>query len=200
MDSQSSSHSPNEFDFILKEQPKPKHKLGLPANLPKPVIFILAGAILIFLIIVISSLFLNRGSVSTDKLYGLISDSDKIAQVSDSAASDAKDPDVRNLAATAQAVLSSQNQQFSSYLTERKIKLDKKKISTDTSDIEAQLKTAAANNNYDATFLNYLKSTLTSYHQSLNDIYNSAGPNLKPILSEGYVSIATVLQSPELGP
>lgn len=194
---QPESPNPN-FDFIMKDAPKSKRNFGLPA-LPKPALIAIGVVIIIFLIIIASSLFGGSGNSNTDKIYGLLSDAGKIVATSDEAISSAHDPDTINVAATTKAVLTGEQQQLQKYISDKGIKIDSKKISgTIDTDVEAKLKTAATSNNYDQVFLNYLKSAMNSYQADLQSNYQTADSNLKTILSNAYNNNAIILNSKQL--
>ncbi|OGL35236.1 hypothetical protein A3F65_04315 [Candidatus Saccharibacteria bacterium RIFCSPHIGHO2_12_FULL_47_16b] len=184
------------FDFIMKDEPKPKRKFGLP-KMTWPMLVIVIGALLAILITIFGLAF--RGSGNTEKIYSLISQTAEIVRVNSLATGQAKDADTKNLIVTASAALSSQQKQLQDYLSSKKVKIDNKKIApAASSDIDNKLKDALANNIYDQTYLNYLKGELTSYQNSLDTAYQSAGSELKSILSAAYGSTAVILSAPQL--
>ena len=184
-----------DFDFILKDQPKAKRKFGLP-KMPKLLLVSLIGAVLVLLVIIAGSLF--RGTGNTEKIYSLIKDGAAIDRVSALVIGQAKDTDTKNLAVTASAALSSQQQQLSAYLTSKKVKIETAKITPLVSaDIDDKLKAALLNNTYDQSYLTYLKDSIGAYQQSLNNTYNTAGSELKTILSQAYSSTDVILSAPQ---
>lgn len=189
--------SPNQFDFILKEEPRAKSPFGLP-GLPKWALLIIGGAILIIIIIVVSSLLRAGSSGNTEKLYKLITSADEISRVSSLAITESKSQETKNIASTTQEALASNTQQITAYL-QSKIKIEPAKIAAvPNTTTDEQLKTAGLNNNYDQVYLAYLKSSLNDYASQLSEAYKTANAESKPILAGAYSSTQTILSDPQL--
>lgn len=185
------------FDFIMKQEPKPQSSFKLPANIPKPVFFVGIGVVLLIIIIIIGSILGGSGN-STD-IYKLMSDAATIENASDDAANTAVNTDTKTIASTAKQTMSSQEQQLKAYLKARKIKYDAKQVhSALDSTTAAGLKNAQANNTYDAAYLNYLRTALNNYQTDLQFVYKKSGPSLKAITADAYSSNSVILKSKSL--
>lgn len=196
MPPQKSSSSQPDFDFIMKSEPKPKRKLSLP-KLPKWAMLAVVGFFLLFLIIIIGSLFSGGGN--TPRLTKVIASATEIARVSTDAAQQSTSTDIKNIAATTSSALNSQQQQVTAYLISKKVKVNTKKTITGLpSDIDSRLITAAQNNAYDQTYISYLKNSLTTYQQTLQEAFKNASAASKPMLSEAYTSVGVLLNSSQL--
>lgn len=192
-----SSHQPGQFDFILKDGPKAPKQYPW-SSLPKPVVFIAGLSLLLIIGILLFSLVSgNRVNVS-DQLVDVMARAQEISRVSDLAVTQASSSDTISLAKTTSSTLNSQKQQISKYLSTHNIKINAKQLagwldkSTDT-----KLETAAQNNNFDQTYLAYLKSNLTSYNSTLNSVYQKSSKTLQPILKDDFTSTQQLLAAPQ---
>lgn len=189
-----SNSTPPNFDFIMKQEPKPKRSFSLPANLPKPLVLGVGGVILLIIILIIGSI-VNGGGKETD-VYKVLSDASVISNTSQDADSSVTNTDIRTLAATTRQTMNSQEQQIKTYMTSRKIKIDNKKIKVKLdSQSSTQLQTAKFNNNYDAAYVAYLKSSLNAYQTDLKTTYQTSSPGLKLILNSAHNSNQVLLQN-----
>jgi hypothetical protein len=192
-------NSNNQFDFILKDNAKPKSSLGSPLRgLPKPVVIAVAAIGGLILLILFFSLIFGGKSSSYQPLVKVVGQAQDIARVSTTVKPETKDEDTQSLASTVISTLTSQQVQLTVYLKSNKYKLNPKELFLyRNGTISAQLNTAIQNNSLDQTYVNYLKSSLTAYQSSLSTAYKTAGPKAKAILSDDYDSVQTILSAPQ---
>jgi hypothetical protein len=191
-----------QYDFILKDKPKPKKSL-VPnlTNLPRSIrlaIAIILGSVVI--VILFLSVFGNRAAGS-DKLVKIVAQAQEIVRVDTVAAKQAKSSNLTtlNLVSTSSVILASQQTELTQYLKKNNIKISKAKLNSYLNkNTDAQLKSASQNNNFDEAYLSYLKKQLSSYQATLQIAYKGTGKNGKVILSKDFDSIKTLLKSPQL--
>ncbi|MDO8591861.1 MAG: hypothetical protein Q7R60_03005 [bacterium] len=198
--SQNSTGPAGQFDFMMKDQPKPPNRLsGLFGSLPRPAKIILGGVAGLLLLIVLYSLFFGGKTTNADQIFSVAARAQEIARVSTLAQTGSQNTDTKGLAATTSEVLASQEQQLKSYLKSSRIKVDTKKLAAKldkTSD--TALATAKQNNNYDQTYFSYLKTNLVSYQSDITSANKSVGKKAQAILSAAYASVQTLLSAPQL--
>lgn len=196
--SSSNPQQPGQYDFILKDSPKPPRNYPW-SSLPKPVVLI-AGVSLALMIGIVSFSALFGGRVSNGtQLMDLMARSQEISRVSTLAGQQASSADTKALAMTANESLSSGKQQITKYLKAHKIKIDVKKLNARLNkSTDAQLLSASQNNNYDQAYLSYLKTNLTDYNSALNTAYTGAPKELQATLKEAYSSNQQILSAPQL--
>jgi hypothetical protein len=186
----------------MSDSQKPKKKfglLGLPSSTRLPYLILGGTIVLIFLIIIVSSIFKSPG-LNTQELIGIATKAQEISRVSTLASQqNAADSALRATAQTTISSLSSDQSQLVAYLSshgqkvgvkELNAKLDK---STDT-----DLKVAATNNNLAGFYYGYLKSNLTSYQNDLNSIYKTTPKSGQDILKTAYNSTGIILNSSQI--
>lgn len=192
--------APEKFDFMMKEPPKPPGRLsGAIAWMPKPAKIALAVVGILFVLVVFYSIFFGGKTTNTDQLIGVMARAQEISRVSALVQQQAKATNTKDLATMAEIILSSQKQELKSYLSDRKVKADPKKLASRLDkNTDSSLEKALQNNSYDQTYLSYLKVNLGDYQNSLDTAYKGSSKNLQPILSEQYQSIKTLLSAPQL--
>ncbi|OVE78871.1 hypothetical protein BVY00_01680 [bacterium G20] len=192
--------APDQFDFMLKDQPKPPGRFGtLLSDVPKPakILLLVVGAL--FIIVILYALFFGGKKTNTDQLTSVMASAQEISRVSSMAQLQAKDTTTKDLAATTATVLSSQKQELRSYLISKKVKVDTKKLAARLNkSTDAKLATALQNNNYDQTYFSYLKTSLINYQASLNAANKGASLKIQAILKADYTSIQTLLTASQL--
>lgn len=195
---QPQSPSPD-FDFMLKDQPKARRGVPLP-NFSKPVKIILAVLAAIILLIVISSVLSGRQAGKTQPFINVLARGQETLRVTSSAQQlQLQDPQTQALAATASSALASDKQQLTDYLAKNHNKISPNALGgDDDKTTDANLQTAAANNNLDSAYVAYMRDALTKYENDLKAAYDSAGPNGKAILNSISVSTTILLNSPPL--
>lgn len=191
--------NPN-MDFIMNSGPAPKKGFSLPkANLPRPVKLAIGGVVVLFIIIVLSSVLFANKSGNYQPYLSALARAQEISRVSALAQDDSQDQAVQNLAATVQTSLSSQQAQITAYLKTNKASFSPKQLAADTDKTsDNQMQTAAQNNNLAGVYQAYLKQNLALYKADLSAAYTKAGPKGKAILNSAYDSVQTLLSSPPL--
>jgi hypothetical protein len=196
---QPQSPNPN-FDFMLKDQPKPKRSL-MP-NLSKPLKIGLAVTGGIILLIIISSLLSGRNNGASQPIIGALARGQEILRVTallQQPPLQLRDPQTQALSATVSSSLSSDQQQLVSYLAKNHTKVNTVQLAADVNkSTDASLQSASQNNNLDSAYITYLKSNLGTYQTDIQTAYKSAGSNGKALLQKSFDSVNTILSSPQL--
>ncbi len=185
---------------MLKDPPKPPRKFGtLLSGIPRPLRTALPIIGILLVLLILYSLLSGGKNINTEQLTSVMARAQEISRVSTLVKQQAKDADAKDLATTTASVLSSQQQELSSYLETNKAKVDTKKLaakldkSTDTA-----LAGGLQNNNYDQIYFAYLKTNLVSYQNELDLAYKNAGTKGKQILIANSISIKTLQAAPQL--
>jgi hypothetical protein len=190
--------NPSNFDFMLKEQPKPPRSFGLPSNWGKPTkLLALAGGILV--VIILFAAVFGGGNSDSKQVLDLMARSQEIIRVSKLEDQKLKDSNVINLEATTETIMTSQQSELSAYLKRVKVKYKAKDLAlylNKATDVE--LESAAQNNNLDNAYVLYLKKSLAAYQNSLNTTYKiTKSRSLKSALQSAYTSVGTFLKAPQ---
>jgi len=186
------------YQFILNDTPQPKKSL-LPGGGNK--LFIGLGVLIaILLLVLLYGLFTgNKGGSNTAALIDVVGKSKEISRISVAQQPNLKDPTTAALASTVSAAMASDSTQMNNYLAQHKVKVGAKKLAVyaaNDKDIDSQLSQAAANNNLDTAYINYLKKALSDYSQTLKDAYaGSTKAAAKSILQKSFDSTQTLLSS-----
>ena len=197
---QNSTGPAGQFDFMLKDQPRPPSRFGsLLSGIPRPVKVVLAALGILFALVILYTLLFGGKATNTDPLTSVMASAQEISRVSTLAHQQAKDADTKDLATTTAAILSSQEQELRSYLKSKKVKVDTKKLAAKLDKkTDAQLATALQNNNYDQAYFNYLKTSLASYQNTLSAANKGVSLKVQAILKVDYSSVQTLLVAPQL--
>lgn len=192
--------SPDQFDFMLKDNQKPKSRFKLPLpDLPKPILLIGAVILALVVILILASVLSKSRNRGVDQIVDIMAQSQEIARVTNLTEPQMQTPETKALAATTEAALTSEQQQLSEQLQNRKVKFDTKKLDFYIDqDIVAQLQAAAQNGTLDAAYTDYLKKQLTTYRAALEKVYPAASPQTKVILQEAFNSTQILLSAPQL--
>lgn len=192
--------APGQFDFMMKDQPKPSRRFsGLLTTLPKPAKIALAALGALFVLVILYALFFGGKTTNVDQLTAVAARAQEIARVSTLAQSASQNADAKGLAATTSEVLTSQEQELKSYLKTSGIKIDTKKLAAKLDkNTDAALTAALQNNNYDQAYFNYLKTNLAAYQNDLAAADKGAGKKAQAILSAANASVQTLLLAPQL--
>lgn len=199
-----------DYGFIVEPPKPPRRGPQLPSlsgDTPPAIKIVAAVGGLLFIIIVFAlakSLFSGGGNkqalttVAQDQqsmihilTNGPGNDSQQQATLSD---------DTLNFSATAQASLSSDQQQLIDYMAANHMKLSTKSLSLKINPtIDQQLTTAASNNAYEPVFRQVMHTQLLNYEQALQAAYKqTSGPKGRALLSQDFKSAQLLLK--ELGP
>jgi hypothetical protein len=174
----------SQLDSMLKtDQPLKRRRLPMP-NLPKPVLIGLAFVLVVFLVIIASSVLSGRKSGSYQPIVNSLARNQEILRVTNTAEQlSLHDPATAATAATVTTTLSSDRALLLSYLSGSKIKVTSLQLAAlANAAVDTQMQTASQNNNLDQAYLTYLQQNLTKYQQDLQAAYNAAGPKGKTIL------------------
>jgi hypothetical protein len=193
------SPSPN-YDFIMNDPAKPKRRFNFSGlGLPKPVIIAFGAVLVIFLIIILSSLFSNKGSSKTDQVINALARNQEIIRVNKIVEPLSQNPDTKNLIATADLSLQSQQARLTDLLKKSGTKVGTKTLSKFLDkNTDSQMQAASSNNSLDSTYAAYLKKNLQSYDSYLVAASKGASKNLLPVLSDAYASSQVILSTPQL--
>ena len=185
--------------MLNEQQPQAgKSAGGRFSSLGKPAKLLVLAIIVLTIVAVVAVIF--GGSDSNSKqVLDLMTQNQEIIRFSKAQDSKFNDGNTKGLSATTQVVMNSQKFQLSDYLAKAKVKYDPKQLTASTSkQTDEQLQTAAQNNNLDAAYIDYLKSSLTAYLNSVNSAYRSTGSEtLKGSLKSASESLQILLNSPQ---
>lgn len=189
-----------QFDFMMKEQPKPPGRLsGLLATLPKPARIALTALGTLLVLVILYAVIFGGKTTNSSQLTSVMASAQEIARVSALVQLGSQNTDTKDLASTAETVLSSQEQELRSYLKTGKIKVDSKKLVAKLDkNTDKQLTAALQNNSYDQTYYNYLKTNLVAYLNDLDAASKGANKKAQAILSAANASVQTLLSAPQL--
>ncbi|MBI2589232.1 hypothetical protein HYW35_03485 [Candidatus Saccharibacteria bacterium] len=194
---QPASPAPGQFDFILKDSPKPPRHFPW-SGLPKPAVLIAGVSLVLIIGILLFSLLFGKRVSNSAQLIDIMARAQEISRVSTLARQQATADDTKALALTTGDSLSSEKQEIAKYLKAHKIKTDPKKLNArHNKSTDDELQAASQNNNYDKTYLNYLKTNLADYSSALNNAYASAPKDLGVTLKEAYSSTQQILSAPQ---
>jgi hypothetical protein len=195
--------NPNpDYNFIFNDQ-KSKRRFGfkIPGgnNVTKLVFFIIAGALVLgVLIIVLSNIFSPK--LNTKQVTDVVARGEEISRVSDVVRQKSRDLNTGNLASTTSTVLTSQEVQLVDYLKKNKKRVPTKDITIYLSKkTDAEIDAADQSNRLSEYYYAYLKKNLTDYQTALKTAYDAAsGPTLKNIAQEYSISTQTILKTQQL--
>ena len=184
--------------MLKQQQPQAEKSSGRFSNFAKPAKLLIA-AVAIFIVVVVVALVLGGGDSNSKQVVDLMAQSQEIVRVSQLQDTKFSDQNTKGLSATTQAAMNSQKFQLTDYLTKAEVKYDVQALAVRTnSDTDKQLETAAQNNNLDSAYISYLKTSLTTYLNSLNSTHQATeSPTLKSTLKSAYDSVQTLLNSPQ---
>ena len=194
--------SPNpQYDFILKDPQAPKRGFNLPLfpNLPGPAKIILASVLGLFVVVILYSVIFGGKATNAQQMTDAMGRAQEINRVSKLVAQQSNDPDTQGLAATTQIAMASEQFQLNSYLKSHKIKTSPKQLTKYLNkNTDAQLQSAAQNNNIPAVYASYLKKNLGLYQAILLSANKGASKTVSAILRDAFNSTKTLLASPQV--
>ncbi|HLG91147.1 MAG TPA: hypothetical protein VI336_03270 [Candidatus Saccharimonadales bacterium] len=202
-DQNSTPSDKTDFGFMLsQQQPQTQtSSAGRFSNLGKPA-KILAATVGVLIIVIAGALILGGGDSSSKQVLDLMAQSQEIARVSQQQDLKFTDTNTKGLSATTQAAMNSQKFELGSYLGKAGVKYGQKELAVKLNQkTDTDLQTAAQNNNLDGAYVSYLKTSLTTYLNSLNSTYQAANSQtLKTNLKAAYDSVQVLLKSPQFKP
>lgn len=189
-----------QFDFMMKDQPKPPGRFGsLLSGIPRPAKIALTSVGVLIILVILYSLLFGGKTTNVDQLTAVAARAQEITRVSTLAQTGSQNTDTQELAATTSKVLTSQEQELKTYLKTSGVKVDTKKLAARLNkDTDAQLLIAQQNNNYDQAYLSYLKASLLSYQSDIVAASQGATKNAVEILAADLQSVQTLLSAPSL--
>lgn len=192
-------NSGNPYDFIVNP-PKPPKKSVIPSlggggSFTQKLIFILSGAVILIIIMWIIGNLLGGGGINVTDITKLTQQQQEITRVAALGAESGR-TDVRNTAANAQLSILTQQQQWLRVLANEGVELKDDQLGLLENANTTQLLTnARANNTYDSTFLQILRSYLTEYSQALEANFAKATTDdEKNLLSTNYQQVKLLLE------
>ncbi len=158
---------PNPYEFILNPANQPKQPIKLSS---KQRILTIAGGGIVLLIIIIAfySAVLNKKPNVTAEV-SLEQQQYQLISISTQARSQANQQVTKNLAATVTAGLTTNQQQLTSYLSKKGIKISSKQLGAGLSaSVTKQLQSAKNASDYDIEYVQITQNLLTKYTQGLD--------------------------------
>jgi hypothetical protein len=196
-----SPSSPNpQYDFILKDQPKPKRSFKIPTfGLPRAAAVALVSTLGLFLIIILAHAVLGGKTTNADALIKATARAQEVVRVSKLVEPLAHNSDTQGLVATTEAALTSDQTQITAYLKRAKIKAGPKNLTIYLNkNTDAQMQAAGQNNSLDSAYASYLKQSLISYKADLQLAAKGASKLRLQILNRAFQSTSTLLSAPQL--
>lgn len=180
MDSNYQSQNPsgNPYDFILNpEKPKKTHKFGFGGNnLFKTIAFILGGTFILMLIATIAINLLAPKTLKKEDVIGLAQTQQELIRVSNEATGSAVQQTTKNLAATVQYTITTQQQATLKVLLAKGVNVEKKQLELkQNADTDQQLTTATSTSTFDTVFTQIIENQLNSYASNLKQLYEQTG-------------------------
>jgi hypothetical protein len=192
----------SQFDFATgNPQQSQKPKFGIPgfkSGKKLPIIILAALIGLIFLIIILSSVFGGKGTKAED-LIKIAARAEEISRISAVVIQESKDSDLIALASTTQTTLKSDKAELIGLITSsgKKVKGNSLEIYVD-SKTDEELKSALQTNTLDTFYFSYLEEQLNKYRQTLVYYAPTSSDNVKQILGDAYDSAGIILSSEQV--
>lgn len=168
----------NPYDFIINSgTPQPKGKFNLPqGKSPLQRVLIIAAGIVLLLVVfmVVATIFSGNGSRNKE-LLAVAQDQTEIIRIADLAKSEksVRLASTKDLAVNTSLALTSAKVQTVALIKGKKAG-DKQLGLTKSSKTDSTLATAAANNQYDAKFVEILTAKLKAYQTKVKAAYSGA--------------------------
>lgn len=177
----------NPYEFILNAQQPKSASLGRNALL-KRILLVCSGLALLAIVVAIAMSFLAPKGVSTEQLLSVAQQQQEIVRVAQTASSQASSQKTKDIAATVQLSIGSNQQQLLQYAEKASIKIDKKQLELKKdSKTDAFLENAQATSTYDAAWRQTMLTLLASYKTSLSTLFTStSSPSLKSTLNNSF--------------
>lgn len=172
----------------------------LPANAPAPMrIAIVVGGLIVMLVLFLIIKGLLSGGGNTQALINVAQDQQEIIHLTTNATSNSQvglSTTNENFAVTAQASLTSAQQQLVTYLANNGHKVKDKTLNLKiNTTLDQDLTTAATNSTYDSTFKQTMQNQLNNYQQALRTAYQQTkGPKGRKLLNDQYNASVLLLQ------
>jgi hypothetical protein len=191
------------YDFILNPE-KPAGKSKLPITMPGPgssmmhrLLFVLGGAVVLLIVLIVGASLLFGGSGSATDLTNLAATQTEIIREISLADQNAKSPDTKAYAASANVVVESDQAALLAAAKTAKIKINSKLLgSKKDATAVTTLQNATANGEFDQIFTQLITRKLTAYSQEMSALYPKVkSTGVKTALNNAYKSTQTLLAS-----
>lgn len=184
----------NDYNFILQngvKRPGPR----LPKlRLPRPIKIGLVVILVLVILIIISA---SRGSGgNSSAAINVVARQQEIVRVSTLAQENLQDQQTKNLQANVLAVMTTDKSQLIKLLGIKSG--DGRLAKYRNSSTDNSLQTASQNNDYDQTYLTYIKQVLGNLTQQIQSAQSSASPNEASLLQTDLADAQALLASPQL--
>ncbi|HVV66445.1 MAG TPA: hypothetical protein VHB72_00010 [Candidatus Saccharimonadales bacterium] len=202
---------PNEYAFIMEPAKPPRQKLNLiPAGSSLPIRIAVVGGGIIILIILFTVIkgLVTTPPFDTTAMIGLAQDQQEMIHITSQALQQSKQQqaalsqNTMNFAVTAQASLSSDQNQTLTYLKNngKKVKSGtlNQKVSATT---DSQLSTAASNSTFESTYVQLMETELKNYQTALKTTFvDTKGAKGRQLLNQEYTSSQLLLNQLQNSP
>ena len=160
----------NPYDFILNPTQPPKRKLVKDAFLIKIVVILVS----VFLVMVVAAILLNvygPKQIGAGELTSLAQTQTELARISQQAGTQARQQTTRNLAATVQYTMLTQQKQTLSLLKKRGKDINDKELALkQNATTDQQLKAAKTTSTFDKTYTTIVETELKTYAEHLRSL------------------------------
>lgn len=190
------STNPNPYDFILKENPKPKRSLlpGGNSKTTRIIVVLVIVVLLLFLGIILFSALSASNSAGNNDMIGAAQQQQEIARIADLASQKARQTETKNIAIISAETMRSDQLTLTAYLKKNGKKVSTKELAADkNAQTDTQLTQAEQDNHFDSTFTTVLAKEVASYQKSLKDAHDHvSSSNGKRLLEKMYTNAATL--------
>jgi len=166
----------SQYDFIMNPGKPPKKPLvptlGDGAPMTRRILFVVGGGLVLIAVLWVVSTILFGGDNNAG-ITKIVQQEEEIARVA-TEGTEASRADIRGAATNTQLSLNSQQQEWLLFLAEggTEVGEEQQKL-LQNAGTDQQLETARANNTFDKTFLDVMRSYLTDYASTLQTTFNA---------------------------
>lgn len=165
--------------------------LGSSSAKQRIIISILVGGVFLVLAMFVLTILRNAGKESFDNDSKIIRLQYQIIQASDSAAHSSGNLETRTLASTLSIAVLNDNKALVDYVNKNAPKNFLKNVPTTDKDIEAKLKKATADNDFDKGYLSLVNDLLSDYVKDINASKQASPSKVKTkILDDSLAHVA----------
>lgn len=180
----------NPYDFILKEDTKPKRS-WLPSGNSKSqrtLIVVVIAAVIMLVGVLLFAILSASGSAGTTQMIKAAQQQEELARISELAGQKARQTETKNIAALTAQTMRADQVTLKDYLSKSGKKLSGKDLAMGkNSQTDATLTQAEQTNNFDSTFTSTLAKSVGEYQKTLKDAHdNTSSANGKKLLEQLY--------------
>ncbi|HUD10468.1 MAG TPA: hypothetical protein VMR28_02225 [Candidatus Saccharimonadales bacterium] len=172
----SSAQQQSPYEFITADAPKPSRSLNILGSSSKKqrIMIVLGGAVLLIIIAIVFASILNKKPSSVG-LVSLAQQQNEMITTATSAGSQATQQVTQNLTTTIQlSLITDQNQLLAFMKSANMKKISSKQLAAGTSTVATQdLANAQAASNFDAVYIQITQKQLTTYAETLKQVFAS---------------------------